>query len=70
MPCVLEEPADAGPEEGGDADVDNCGDEQDDGYSEEDEFCGHAAVFFVGGFPVFRCHKGFSFLLHDNAQGV
>ena len=26
MPNVLEEPADAGPEEGGDADIDNCGD--------------------------------------------
>ena len=35
VPCILEEPADAGPEEGGDADVDNCGDEQDDGYPEE-----------------------------------
>lgn len=27
VPCVLEEPAEAGPEESGDADVDNCGDE-------------------------------------------
>ncbi len=34
VPCVLEELADAGPEDGGDADVDNCGDEQDDGYPE------------------------------------
>ena len=37
MPNVLEEPANTGPEEGGDTDVDNCGDEQDNGYSEEFE---------------------------------
>jgi len=70
MPCVLEEPAEAGPEESGDADVDNCGDEQDDGYPEEDEFCNHATVFLVGGFPVFRCYERIHFLLRDNAQGV
>ena len=55
VPNILEETAKASPEEGGDADVDNCGDEQDDGYSEEDEFCSRAAVFLVGGFPAFRC---------------
>ena len=66
MPCILEEPADADPEDGGDADVDNCGDEQDDGYSEEDEFCGHAAVFLVSGFLVFRCHERIYFLPHGS----
>lgn len=70
LPHVMEEPSDACPQPVNGAEVDEQGDEQDEGHVDKDTFGGVLAASLVGSFFFHRRNKCVGLLAKHDTAGV